>query len=433
MSDYSIPEDVAQAIATWLDSDTITESQRAQLIGAQFLEGPARRQVENKVLEQVGAGLTADEEDLEDRISLEVANLRVRTEAERRLASENYSGTTELSWDDLDGAERDYLVKDLVPQDGIVFLVARANIGKTLGYVDMACSMSCGLEWLGKPTKQTKTLIVLGEGKAGFMRRLKAWCESKGQPLDSLKPWLAFIDGGNLNNDESLARIQEVADRHEAELIIFDTWAGTSGVAKEEDNALNATTLNRAQTIREGATLFFVHHPRKAEEKTDAPVMRGASSLFGRADVVMTMYDDKGFIAASGEKYEFIALSTEADHNGKNRDAQTETIRGLYLEEVLVPGDSEATKVFCQLVSESISKNARKVREALTQPMTIREFAEAAKVSESTARRYLKDAVQDGIAVYNAGSGITPDRYAPTQRWTTLQSTAAATPFKKAS
>lgn len=171
---------------------------------------------------------------------------KAKTEASRRIAGEHFTGTTELTWEDLAAAKQSYLVHDLVPDEAIVFLVAVGNIGKTFAYLDMVCRMACGMPWLGKQTRQAKT-------------------------LDDLKPWLFIVDGANMSKDESTERVREVANRGAVELLVWDTYAATSGVAKEEDSPMNSETTNRVAAIRSGASNLFIQHPRKAEERSDSP------------------------------------------------------------------------------------------------------------------------------------------------------------------
>ena len=318
---------------------------------------------------------------------------KAKQEAKRLLASEDYKGTVELSWEDLEAAERSFMVQDFVPDDGVVFLFAKPNLGKTFSYIDMTCRMATGLPWLGKTTRQAKVLLVLGEGRNGYIDRLQAWASANGKSVDDLKQWLFFIDGANLNNDQSIDRVQHVASREEVELIVFDTYANVSGAQSEDDTGLNSITMNRAMGIRPGATCMFIHHPRKTEEDTEHPIMRGSTSLAGRADVVLSMYRDRKFSPKTGEKREWLALSTAADHGGKNRSAKTETIRGLYLEE------HGGSAVLRQLEAENLSKESRKVQDYLRGVMTVEAFALAAGVSASSAGRYLRKAAEEGTAL----------------------------------
>jgi hypothetical protein len=352
------------------------------------------------------AGVQDKLDPLESRITSELDNLRVKHEATRRLDGLNYVGSNEITLSDLKSHSVDFIVQDLVPEASICFLLARPNLGKTFAYVDMVCRIIFGMDWLGKETKKVKVLIVLGEGLTGFYDRLLAWMEFHNQDISRLDEYLFFIDGANLNNDVSIAKVREVADREGIGLIIFDTWANTSGATNEDDAALNSTTMNRAMKIRPEATLFFVHHPNKASEKTTAPEMRGSGALKGRADVVMTMYDDKDFVASNGEKQQWIALSTEGDHRGKNRHARNETIKGLYLCETSIGA------VFDYSNTASISKESVIVRTNLTGAMTAEQLASKIGKSKATATRYLNIACKQGVAAkIESGARNTPDTF----------------------
>ncbi|WP_160133124.1 AAA family ATPase [Microbacterium sp. SLBN-146] len=400
-----------------------TPAMKAQMIGASSLPVDEMKSVMQGVLDRAATGNTGATEDMEEQVEATLFTMKVKAEAERRLGAELFTGSAELSWDDLDSAHREFIIPGLLTSGGVCVICARSNLGKTYTYLDMACRMACGMPWLGKPTRQAKTLIVLGEGKAGFMSRLQAWMTAHGKTPGDLRPWLFFIDRANLNNDESLSRIREVVEREGIEVVIYDTWAATSGIQKEDDAVLTGMTINRVKDALPEATHLFIHHPRKAEQDTDAPVMRGSGAFEGAADVVMMMYRDRKFIPASGESFEFIALSTEQDHNGKARDGATETIRGLYLDEIEL-ADGSINRVMRLLDSETISKEAREVRRVLTRPMSHAEYAEASGKSRSTAHRYLQAAVADGV-VTKAQGPLGMDIYTPTQAWSELLGRAA--------
>ena len=164
--------------------------------------------------------------------------------------------------------------------------------------------------------------------------------------------------------------------------------------------------MNRAIKIQNGAALLFVHHPNKATQDTESPVMRGSGSLEGRADVVMTMYLEKKYISPIGEKQKWVALSTEMDHQGKNRSAETETFHGLYLASV---ADS---KVLFRSVAEGISRYVHSVLTHMKDGMTTAEFSATSKLGESTARRALKEAEEEGfIYISSPAAGKKPAQY----------------------
>ncbi len=344
---------------------------------------------------------------LEKLVETRYMDLLVEERARSRLASESFTGSNELTLDDLAASAGEFIVADLIPVQSIGFAIARPNLGKTFAYVDLACRAIQGEPWIGKPTKKIKVLIVLGEGKAGFYQRLAAWMNFHKRDIEQLRTSMFWIDGANLFNDVSVKKIAEVANREQVDLIIFDTWAATSGVTEENAGALNSMALNRAAEIRPEAALLFIHHPTKATELSNRPEMRGSGALKGRADYVISMFDDKDFNPTTGERYDWIALSTEFDHGGKNRNARTETIRGLYL------GDTDDDqKVFLQVESEALSRKALLVRLRLSGLMTVEEFAKEIGKSDSTARRALNTAVAEGVAILHPRPiPSAPDRY----------------------
>jgi hypothetical protein len=351
--------------------------------------------------------LTPQDLMIEALADIKYVEMKAVDQAKSKLASEAFTGSVELTLEDLAATKGVYLVEDLIYCESINFMIARSNLGKTFAYVDMSCRIALELPWLGKHTRRGKILIVLGEGKAGFYQRLEAWLEINGYCLDDIRGSMFFIDGANLFNDESLKKIAEVAEREQIDLIIFDTWSATSGVTDENAGALNSEALNRASKIRPESSLLFVHHPTKATELKERPEMRGSSALKGRADCVMTMYDDHSFKPTVGGQRDWIALSTTFEHGGKNRNARTETIRGLYLADL-----GEDKKVFAQVESESMSKQAAIVRDKLIGLVTVNQFADAIFMSPATARRYLDAASAEGIAVCHKGSAANePDRY----------------------
>lgn len=407
--------------ALWLHGEYNTLRYQADWNSA--LEGAVRkfggRSPENPLPDWLKGEVNPSPEDpdalLEKEITLKALEkykeLKATQLAANKIAADGYVGSEEITVAQLRETKTDFLVKDFLPVSSIGFLVARSNLGKTFAYIDMCCRMVCGMPWLGKATVQSKILIVLGEGRAGFIDRIDTWFAYHLQDPSLIEDFFFFIDGANLFSDVSIDRIREVANREQVDLIIFDTWAATSGVTEENAGGLNSEALNRTGKIRPVATSLFVHHPTKASEKSKNPELRGSGALKGRADVVITMYGDSEFTASTGEDEDWIALSTEFEHGGKNRNARTETIRGLYLQDA-----GEDNKVFMQIESEALSLGAREVRKHLKGEMSIKQLGSSMKKGDSTARRYLVAAVEDGIAIRIVHPGsTTPDTYKLTE------------------
>jgi hypothetical protein len=383
---------VARALAelrqTWLTGEFDTNHYRRDWIGS--LEGAVAKFGN---LNKNKATPDSDEA-FEGEVEAAIRKKRIEREAQQRLFLSETSTTEEISWDELGSSNHDYLVQDLIPKGGIVFIAAKPNLGKTLAYVDMVCKAATGNTWLGKDTRPFKTMIVVSEGLSGLQKRFESWCQYHGIDLDAIKPWIVFARGVNLSNRRSLVKLKEIVDRHAPELIIFDTYSGTSGVTDEDDAGPATQVLREVKEISDDATVLFVHHPNKATEKTQAPVMRGTSVLHASADVVMTIYEEKDK-RPDKDAHKLLALSTEGNHAGKNRDSNNETIRGIYI-------DGSKTEVPVFSWSKDLFRNPRanKIRGLLAlNPMTVLQVANVLGVSAKTADRYIKDAIDAGLIV----------------------------------
>jgi hypothetical protein len=374
-----------------------------------------------------GKPMHSPETKIDQLIAEKVIELEVRKEAERIVASKNYQGSKVLSWEDLAEAEQPAIVESLVPYQGLAILVGDSNIGKTFAYIDMVCRVVTGMDWLGHKTKPVKTLIVLGEGKSGFLSRIQSWCDYHGHDFELLKPWFHFIGGGNLNSDQSLELIRTEAQDNGCQLIIYDTWAAISGVYNENDAGLTSETISRVALALPEKSHLYVHHPTKASGKTTSPIPRGSGALPAAADVVMTLFKDKDAKTKYGSAHDWIAISTETTHNGKNRNSPTETIKGLRLNKF--DGDKI---VFHQEDISAAKKSTSNIKKHLKMPMTKSEYAKATGLSLSQAGRELNSAVENGLALeISPSAGNIGAKYGPlsgsfaeqTQDWAELLAT----------
>ena len=341
-----------------------------------------------------------------DQITLdEVAyrNAKAKQNAARRLASEQYTGTVEVSWADfLEQPDTPWLLHDLIAERSLNFLVARQNTGKSFAYLDMVLCMATGRDWHGVPTAPAKVMLVIGEGFSRFHKRVKAWCAQYDvDPLTLADNFVTF-DGANLNNSESLRILSERVASFQPDLIVYDTWAQTSGISDENEAALASLTLNSAREIAPDAALLFVAHPTKSSEDTTHPILRGSGALAGAADCIMTMFVDSGYTTGLDRKY--LAISTESEHGGKSRDAEQQTLRGFYLESV------DPSAVLLRDDAAALTKADLFAFDWLEpgEVVTAQEVVERSGATLRTVQRHLKAAK---AVVQTKGKGSMPDTY----------------------
>lgn len=213
-----------------------------------------------------------------------------------------------------------WLVKDLLPDGGLSFLVGPPGIGKTFGAIDLAMSVAYGRPFLGKDVRQGRVVYVAAEGHRSVARRMLAWCHYYGLEEELTDELIIIPDaidllGGDASADDFFAAVgdkfplqsaittdeegQEHAEPIESSpvrLIIFDTLARCVIGADE----------NSAEDM--GQAVAFFDHLRKSSslsEASDTHVMaihhtnkmgtleRGSTVLRGAADTV-------AFVRSSG-------------------------------------------------------------------------------------------------------------------------------------
>lgn len=375
---------------------------------------PIPEQVNSQVqgkMETTSENSETETDGYESLVREQYLHMKARIAAERMLADEAFRGSNILTWDELEESAQEFLVEDLIAAESLNFLVARRNLGKTFSLIDLICHMAFELPWLGKATRRVPILFVLGEGKPGIFQRVKAWCEENSKDIDELKEWITWVERANLSSDVSIERLESAVRESGAELVIVDTWSATSGVQDENAAGPTAEIIKRLTNIEPRPAFLITHHPTKSSQDSDSLVMRGSGALEGSADTVMVLFKDKDKkLPGSGSDKELLALSTESDHGGKNRNSRTETIRGLYLDAV---GDS--TKVLKHTGSQLVSPVLSKVSTLLDRPMTSAEFAAALGETPSTANRRLEMAMKAGLVGRERRQGSRAFVYKPVQ------------------
>lgn len=334
----------------------------------------------------------------EAKVQKRLLEMKINLEAESLLAAEGSRETVLVTLEELASLKQEYLVSSLVPRkNGIVVLVAKRSQGKTFAYIDMVLAMVFEMLWMGKATQQAKVLIVLGEGQHGFYERLSAWCDYHSKPIEEVGKWVHFVTGVNLNSPVALTKLGEYVRQLHTEFVVIDTWAATSGLPDEDKAAFVSRTLNKLEDSVGDTTVLITHHPNKSSEDAKRLVPRGSGAFEGRADVVISLQPDSSYRSRGGLRENWLSLSTEAERGGKNRGAAQETIRGAYLK----PHGS--SQVWVVDPSSLVRDGTAHVLEHLKGSTTVKAYVEKTKVSTSTARRYLDDAVEDGVVEKSKG------------------------------
>lgn len=178
-----------------------------------------------------------------------------------------------------------WLVSKLIPEDCTAVLYGPSGSLKSFVMIDLALSVSLGVPWHGKPTKQRTVIYLAGEGEQGFSKRLAAWCMSNDQPPPAN---FAFRQIPAIADDSEMERLIETVrkiagERGDIGMIIIDTLFTALNGGDEnsgKDMGLIISAMKRLR-VEFGAAVVAVHHTGKQGESA-----RGHSSLPSGMDVM---------------------------------------------------------------------------------------------------------------------------------------------------
>lgn len=199
----------------------------------------------------------------------------------------------------------EWLIKDLVVDDGLTTVFGDPGAGKSFVVLDMCLRLALGMDWHGAETKQTGILYIAGEGARGLGKRVKGWRKEHGKqgakaPFMLLPVPVALLDPAQ--RAKLLRTIDEAMRRSgfPIGLVVIDTLsrslAGAGENGADEMGALVASTdIVRQHT---GGAVLGVHHSGKDKEKG----MRGSTVLLGACDGVIRVSKDGELVTLKTEK-----------------------------------------------------------------------------------------------------------------------------------
>jgi AAA domain len=176
----------------------------------------------------------------------------------------------------------EWLIKGLVPRQGVAALYGPSGSGKSFLAIDFASAVAgASTSWFGYRVKHAPVIYCALEGETGIRNRVEAWKEHHGRECpDGLRFLLEPID---LLKTADVTALCAALTR--GTVVIIDTLNRASPGADEntsKDMGLLLLAIKKIeQTTR--AAVIFVHHTGKDADKG----LRGHSSLIGAVDASM--------------------------------------------------------------------------------------------------------------------------------------------------
>lgn len=207
---------------------------------------------------------------------------------------------------------QDWLIRDLLPANGIGLLIGASGGGKTFLTLYLLAMISQGRDFLGMSSRKTPVIYLGLEGGSGIKNRMLAIQKYYNLTPDSN---FSFVleSGFNLANESSCIEFAQDAVKKIGKgcVICIDTLNQASAGTDENSGKDMGLIIQGLQTIQAitGGLVLAVHHLGKDRSKG----ARGHSSLYAACDVVLAATK-----SSTGEEG---WLSTSAQNGGKSKDA----------------------------------------------------------------------------------------------------------------
>jgi hypothetical protein len=179
-----------------------------------------------------------------------------------------------------------FLIENLLYEDGIDLSFGGTGSYKSFDKLHQALCVATGLPYHGRKVIRGAALYVAGEGRAGIVKRMKAWAEKQGVPLTDELPFFLSDTSAELISEEAMnAGAAEVARIEEATglrvvYIVFDTLSTNFGKGNENATPDVRMMFSNLRSRFPGRCCSVIQHIGHA----DASRPRGNSDLISSAD-----------------------------------------------------------------------------------------------------------------------------------------------------
>ena len=180
-----------------------------------------------------------------------------------------------------------FLIKDIIPCNGLIAIVGPSYCYKTFIALDMALSVSAGLPFHGMDTQQGTVIYINGEGRHGIIPRINAWCQSKSIEPQSL-PFILSRTPINLRDLSEVSTLKEISENiPDVRLIVIDTLNRNAGGMNENAPVDMAEFVNACSELAHhfNCTVCVIHHTGKDVNGG----ARGHSSFYAALDTEISV------------------------------------------------------------------------------------------------------------------------------------------------
>ena len=192
-----------------------------------------------------------------------------------------------------------FLIDGWLETDSHGILYAESQSFKSFITIHMAHCIATGKAFCGQDViKSGPVVFVIGEGRGGYYRRLKATIDRHGETDD-----IYLIEAQpNISQNEQLQIVKNTVEELAPVLIVFDTFSALAIGSDENSNSDIAEVMARVRDTgrKVGASTIIVHHTGKDASRGS----RGASAFSANADFIYKLVrcKDSLFTTLSADK-----------------------------------------------------------------------------------------------------------------------------------
>jgi hypothetical protein len=190
----------------------------------------------------------------------------------------------------------DYIIKHVINRGEVAVVFGDSGSMKSFVCMDMLFHAVNGWAWRGNKVQPEGCagLVVLGEGQAGYQKRLAALTKHHSKSLKGSVPIWIVPEPVRLDNGHMLlaAWIEQAEKKlgKEIKVVLMDTLSLMLGDGDESSNADIAVAMNNARAAVGHRTIVLVHHTGHGDKTRE----RGAYQIRGNADVRILIKRDEG-------------------------------------------------------------------------------------------------------------------------------------------
>ena len=275
-------------------------------------------------------------------------------------------------YDELEFTEPEFLIDDLIEKHTTGLMFGATASRKSFLALDMAACVATGRAFHGRVVEEGPVVYLAGEGKAGILKRIKAWEQHTGKSLKGTP----FVAGGKAPRfgdpqgaREAIERIRKKLAKKNldtAALVVVDTLARAAVGLDENSNQDMSEFVGVLDSIKNefDCVVLTVHHSGHME----AGRARGASCVPAAMDFIFEVKADEPYVTLTAKKMK------DAEEPAPITFEEIEMV-------VMEAKDTKRGKPVTSLALEEVEDSPREKTKPLTdvQQLGLNTFREAAR------------------------------------------------------